>query len=119
DFNKAPAQKVASHALESIVPPVEGTVITSFSAAHPGIVVRTKKAAEIVAMGTGRVIFSGETAPTGITVMIQHAGGIQSIYGHLSGTSVKENDWVEAGHPIGSPTESGGGGKVYLALRQD
>ncbi|MNW08820.1 Stage IV sporulation protein FA [compost metagenome] len=50
---------------------------------------------------TGRVVSVSRDALTGMTVVIQHAGGYESLYGHLDEPFVEKGDWVESGDVIG------------------
>ncbi|MNC72583.1 Stage IV sporulation protein FA [compost metagenome] len=56
---------------------------------------------QVKSTGTGRVISVTRDAITGMTVAIQHAGGYESLYGHLEEPFVEKGDWVESGDVIG------------------
>jgi stage IV sporulation protein FA len=112
----------AADLLRSFHSPVEeAEVIAPFSATHPGVVLKTPAAARVYSVETGRVTFSGETRQTGRTVIVQHAGGIRTIYGYLASTDLRENDWVEGGAVIGTAAKApdGKSGLVYFSVQKD
>jgi murein DD-endopeptidase MepM/ murein hydrolase activator NlpD len=55
----------------------------------------------------GRVIFSGYQGQAGHLVTIQHPGGYESMYMHLSRRNVKVGDRVEQGQTIGAVGSTG------------
>jgi murein DD-endopeptidase MepM/ murein hydrolase activator NlpD len=61
----------------------------------------------IRAANAGRVIFAGRQGGYGNTVIIDHGGGITTLYGHASELYVKEGDQVEKGQAIGAVGSTG------------
>jgi murein DD-endopeptidase MepM/ murein hydrolase activator NlpD len=61
----------------------------------------------VQAANNGRVAFVGSLGLLGETVVIDHGLGLASIYGHLSQASVKLQDEVTLGQPIGRTGQSG------------
>lgn len=112
----------AADLLRSFHAPVEeAEVIAPFSPTHPGVVLKTPAAARVYSVETGRVMFAGEMRQTGKTVIVQHAGGIRTIYGYLAATDLRENDWIEGGAVIGTAAEApdGKNGLVYFSVQKD
>lgn len=69
---------------------------------HKGIDLKVQIGDTIRSAFEGRVrIISYERRGYGKYVVIRHPNGLETIYGHLSGYIVKENDYVRAGDPIG------------------
>jgi murein DD-endopeptidase MepM/ murein hydrolase activator NlpD len=52
-------------------------------------------------MNHGRVVLTGDHFFSGLTVVIDHGGGIQSMYFHLDRIAVQKGEKVEKGHIIG------------------
>ncbi|RKN83845.1 peptidoglycan DD-metalloendopeptidase family protein [Paenibacillus ginsengarvi] len=115
------AQKVSSSSLKGMYTPVHGKIVEKLSDGELGITLRTVPEAKVVAIDTGRVVAVSDSADKGTTVVLQHSGGLQSIYGWLQGTSLKTNDWVKGGETIGSVTTdaAGGAGKLYVAVKKE
>jgi beta-lactamase regulating signal transducer with metallopeptidase domain len=80
---------------------------------HGGMDFAAKTGTPIVAPAAGTVIsstglYQGETK-WGEVVVLEHAGGLRSLYAHMDRRHVKEGDHVVAGQQIGT---SGASGKV-------
>ena len=67
---------------------------------HKGIDIACPIGTEVYASRSGKVTFSGYNGGYGITVIIEHELGYQSIYGHLSKPLVKVGQRVKAGSLI-------------------
>jgi stage IV sporulation protein FA len=77
---------------------------------------------QVSAIETGRVLVVSEAENgSGVTVVIEHANGRDSVYGKLGAATVKQNDWVEAGDGIGTlkETTSEEPSLLYFAVRQN
>lgn len=70
--------------------------------------------ASVNAAYAGKVIFAGEQAVTGKTVVIDHGWGLKSVYAHLSSISVSEGDMVEKGQDLGVVGSTGFTDQVML-----
>ena len=70
--------------------------------------------ASVNAAYAGKVIFAGEQAVTGKTVVIDHGSGLKSVYAHLSSISVSEGDMVEKGQDLGVVGSTGFTDQVML-----
>jgi murein DD-endopeptidase MepM/ murein hydrolase activator NlpD len=78
------------------VHPVYGTVRF-----HSGLDLNGSQGAPIGAAGAGTVIFAGWYDGYGNTILIDHGGGISTLYGHMSGFAVSTGQAVTAGATIG------------------
>ena len=67
---------------------------------HDGIDIRARHGADIVAAEAGRVIFSGWSGGYGNTVIIDHGGGLHTLYAHNSLNLVRVGDYVTRGQVI-------------------
>lgn len=103
--------------MPSIVP-VEGVTITSrfgfredpFSGSwrmHEGIDFGANVGTPVMAPADGVVIETGFDSGYGLTVRLDHGDGVQTLYAHLSRTSVVEGEEVRRGDRIGAVGNTG------------
>lgn len=74
---------------------------------HRGVDIRAAYAQEIQAAAVGRVVFSGVQGGYGTTVLVEHEGGVQTRYAHLSAALVSAGDLIERGQILGRAGNSG------------
>jgi murein DD-endopeptidase MepM/ murein hydrolase activator NlpD len=78
---------------------------------HEGIDLAAPEGTPVLAAGDGRVIFSGPQRGYGNLVIIEHGGGLLTLYAYNKENLVKEGDQVREGTPIakvGSGTRTSG-----------
>jgi murein DD-endopeptidase MepM/ murein hydrolase activator NlpD len=80
---------------------------TSDHSMHSGLDIASREGAEIVAPASGTIIFVGEKAAYGNTVVIDHGRDITTLYGHLQRYIVKPGDKVERGQHIANVGNTG------------
>ena len=78
------------------IDPVEG--IDGF---HTGLDIGAPQGTPVVAAAPGIVAHAGRAGNYGLAVFLQHEGGMETIYAHLSGIAVKRGQLVQAGEVIG------------------
>lgn len=93
------------------IKPVPGEVIGPFGrrsvingqprSPHTGVDLRGKKGTPIKAINHGRVVFTGDHFFSGLSVVIDHGGGIQSMYFHMEKIQVQQGETVKKGAIIG------------------
>jgi murein DD-endopeptidase MepM/ murein hydrolase activator NlpD len=81
--------------------------VTGHTAMHHGIDLAAPMGTEVYAARDGRVSASGVDPILGQYVIIEHEGGWQTVYGHLSLRLVRLNDRVESGMIIGHVGSTG------------
>jgi murein DD-endopeptidase MepM/ murein hydrolase activator NlpD len=74
---------------------------------HTGIDLAAPSGTPYYAVARGKVILARYNGGYGNCVMIDHGGGIISLYGHSSSLNVKEGQTVEAGQLIGKVGDTG------------
>lgn len=99
------------------VPPVAGFVSKNFGsrriingeprAPHTGVDVTLPEGTPVVSVTDGVVVSSGEQFFGGQSVVVDHGGGLFSIYMHLSSRSVAVGDTVAQGQKIGTVGSTG------------
>jgi murein DD-endopeptidase MepM/ murein hydrolase activator NlpD len=74
---------------------------------HGGVDVRAAYGTAVPSAAAGRVVAAAEQGGYGLTVVVEHAPGLQTRYAHLSASLVREGDVVAVGQPIGRVGSSG------------
>ena len=95
-----------------LLPPVAGTVSSGFGnrsgGRHAGIDILAPDGVEVRAASKGRVEYSGSgKRGYGNAVILDHADGITTLYGHLATIRVQSGETVTAGAEIGTVGRSG------------
>jgi murein DD-endopeptidase MepM/ murein hydrolase activator NlpD len=74
----------------------------AFQRYHTGIDLAAPYGTPVVAAKAGQVQVAGWSAfGYGFHVVLDHGGGVETLYAHLSRMAVRAGDWVEAGEVIG------------------
>ncbi len=98
-----PAQKAA--ALHELNPPIAGSIIKPFVSSLKGVEImpETDSSGSVMvkSVDIGRVLSVSKELQGGIRITIQHSGNIIAEYGHLSGTKLKVDDWLQSGEDVG------------------
>lgn len=97
--------------------PVAGTVVSPFGSRriingmerspHSGVDLKAPEGTAVKAANRGRVALVADHFFSGLSVFIEHGGGIQSMYFHLSRALVQVGQVVEKGAPVGLSGSSG------------
>ncbi len=74
---------------------------------HGGVDVGAPSGAKIVAMDSGKVLYSGWMSGYGQTIILDHGKGVSTLYAHQSALLVKNNQTVYAGQQIGRVGSTG------------
>ncbi len=88
---------------------------------HPGFDLAAPTGTTVDAAAAGTITHAGPAGTYGNLIIIKHADGVETRYAHLSATSVKEGDHVEAGQPIGAVGTTGysTGPHLHFEVRKD
>jgi len=97
--------------------PVEGRLSSTFgkradpftqaTGFHRGVDIAARAGTPIRAAQTGTVVFSGHLSGYGNTIILEHAGGYRTLYGHASRNLVREGEAISAEQVIGEVGSSG------------
>jgi murein DD-endopeptidase MepM/ murein hydrolase activator NlpD len=74
---------------------------------HLGYDLATFQQAPVQTANRGVVIYAADLGIYGNAVILDHGLGVQSLYGHMSTTDVKEGDMVEKGQTLGRTGSTG------------
>jgi murein DD-endopeptidase MepM/ murein hydrolase activator NlpD len=106
--------------------PATGTLSSAFGLRggrfHSGIDVSAERGTPIVAAASGVIVFSGRgPAGYGNMVMLDHGGGLVTLYAHNERNLVQEGERVQRGQPVGLMGDSGraSGTHVHFEVHQD
>jgi murein DD-endopeptidase MepM/ murein hydrolase activator NlpD len=101
----------------SFIRPANGPVTSGFgmrfhpilhrTRMHTGIDIGVGYGSTVHAAGTGEVIFAGYRRGYGNCVIIDHGGGVSTLYGHLSAVLVSDGQQVSQGDAIARVGSSG------------
>ena len=109
--------------------PVQGEVVGPFGRSsiineqqrspHSGVDLRAERGTPVKAMNGGKVVLTGDHFFTGLTVVIDHGGGIQTMYFHLDKILVQEDQQVGRGEVLGLVGSTGRatGPHLHLGVR--
>ncbi len=78
-------------------------------APHPGLDLRAAEGTPVVSSGPGRIAMARDLYYSGNTVIVDHGGGLFTLYAHLSAILVDEGEDVDFGQTLG---HSGSTGRV-------
>ncbi|MNZ55487.1 Stage IV sporulation protein FA [compost metagenome] len=69
----------------------------------------------------GRVLSISKELDGGIRIAVQHSGGITAEYGHLNGTKLEIDDWIQSGDELGWMLEKEGSSAptLFFAVMKD
>jgi murein DD-endopeptidase MepM/ murein hydrolase activator NlpD len=117
--------------LPRLVMPVAGTPTSGYGMRtdpikhqeirHPGFDLAARIGTEVDAAAAGDVTHAGPAGSYGNLVTVRHGNGVETRYAHLSATTVKEGDHVEAGQAIGNVGTTGysTGPHLHFEVRKD
>jgi len=108
--------------------PLAGKVVTRFGRQHDstfdvtienrGVEIEAPSGASVMAVGQGEVAFAGAVSGFGNVLIVQHGGGLFSVYGRLETFLAKQGETVKKGTVVGRlPGSSSGKSVLYLELR--
>lgn len=88
---------------------------------HSGLDVGAPRGAPIASTSGGLVIFAGWRGGYGNTVIVDHGGGLTSLYAHMSQISVSEGTTVARGDVVGlvGATGTATGNHLHFEIRYD
>lgn len=110
----------------SLLPPVVGTIAAASADLkennrNPGLTYVTRDSAQVIAPSDGRVLFAGPYHKSGQVLILEITTGYDLVLAGLGRVTVRPNDEVLAGEPVGNmPAESGSPTeRLYFELRQN
>ena len=106
--------------------PLAGQVTSAFGLEggrphHEGIDIDGVKGDLIRAAAAGRVVWAGTERGYGNMVVLDHGGGLSTLYAHAERLLVGSEEWVEAGEPVAQVGDTGNarGAHLHFEVRRD
>ena len=114
----------------SLLPPVVGTIVPGGGGTQangqeegktPGVTYVTQHGAQVIAPSDGRVLYAGPYHKSGEVLILEITTGYDLVLAGLGRVTVRSNDELLAGEPVGNmPAESGSPiERLYFELRQN
>ena len=108
--------------------PLAGKVVSRFGRQHDatfdvtienrGVEIEAPAGASVKSIGQGEVAFAGSVSGFGNVLIVQHGGGLFSVYGRMETFLVKQGEAVRKGTVVGRlPGSPSGKSVLYLELR--
>lgn len=87
---------------------------------HPGVEIASREGDDIRAIFEGRVLYASHLHGYGLTAIVDHGGGVVSVYAHASVLLVSRGEDVGQGERIGKVGDSGAleGPGLYFEIRE-
>jgi len=126
----ANASSLGPLAKGSLLPPVVGTIApvgtgieenAKESSKNPGLTYETQQGAQVIAPSDSRVLFAGPYHKSGQVLILEITTGYDLVLAGLGRVTVRPNDELLAGEPVGNmPAESGSSvERLYFELREN
>jgi len=81
--------------------------LSSSSEFHSGLDIGATRGTAVFAPAPGTVVFAGQHAEYGVTLVIDHGNDIKTLYGHLTKVTVAQDQKVQRGQPVGLTGNTG------------
>lgn len=87
---------------------------------HTGLDLAADAGTAVLASLPGRVLLAEPVGDYGLTVLLDHGGGLQTLYAHLRSAAVQPGAWLERGQALGAVGMSGSatGPHLHFEVRQ-
>lgn len=103
DAKDEPSEKVTAH--HEWAAPVTGNIVQPFAASLKGVEIMPEIDSSgnvtVKSVDMGRVLSVTKELQGGIRVIVRHTGNVTAEYGHLSGTKLEVDDWLQSGDSVG------------------
>jgi len=114
----------------SLLPPVVGTILpggggtgenAKESSKNPGVTLATIRGAQVIAPSDGRVLFAGPYHKSGQVLILEITTGYDLVLAGLGRVTVRPNDELLAGEPVGNMPAEGPSPieRLYFELREN
>ncbi|MFO1246917.1 MAG: peptidoglycan DD-metalloendopeptidase family protein [Alphaproteobacteria bacterium] len=102
-------------AKNSLLEPVVGSVVGGTDAANSGLYYATQPGAQVIAPADGKVLYAGPYHKTGQVLILEITTGYDVVLAGLGRVTVKPNDQLLAGEPVGTMAASDN--RLYFEVR--
>ena len=105
-------------ARNSLLEPVVGTVVEGGEAGNRGISYATRPGAQVIAPSDGKVLYAGPYHKAGQVLILEITSGYDLVLAGLGRVTVKPNDHLLAGEPVGTMPPDGPDNRLYFEMRR-
>jgi septal ring factor EnvC (AmiA/AmiB activator) len=104
-------------AKNSLLEPVVGSVVAGGDAANSGLYYATQPGAQVIAPADGKVLYAGPYHKAGQVLILEITTGYDVVLAGLGRVTVKPNDQLLAGEPVGTMAPAAAGDRLYFEVR--
>lgn len=101
----------------SLLEPVVGAVVTAAESGNPGLSYATRAGAQVIAPADGKVLYAGPYHRSGQVLILEITSGYDVVLAGLGRVTVKPNDQLLAGEPVGTMPPDASDDRLYFELR--
>lgn len=102
----------------SLLEPVVGSVVGTPDTEHnPGLSYATRSGAQVIAPTDGKVLYAGPYHKSGEVLILEITTGYDVVLAGLGRVTVKPNDQLLAGEPVGTMPPDSADDRLYFELR--
>ena len=101
----------------SLLEPVVGAAVGSSDASNPGISYATQPGAQVIAPADGKVLYAGPYHKNGQVLILEITTGYDAVLAGMGRVTVKPNDQLLAGEPVGNMPPDAADDRLYFELR--
>ncbi|MEY4964541.1 MAG: hypothetical protein RL274_124 [Pseudomonadota bacterium] len=109
---------LAGLAKNSLLEPVVGTVVAGGERGNPGLSYATRAGAQVITPSDGKVLFAGPYHKSGQVLILEITTGYDMVLAGLGRVTVRPNDQLLAGEPVGTMPAEGSDNRLYFELRR-
>jgi len=103
----------------SILEPVVGKPTAGTDSRNPGLSYATRPGAQVIAPSDGKVLYAGPYHKSGQVLILEITTGYDAVLAGLGRVTVKPNDQLLAGEPVGTMPPDAADDRLYFELRHD
>jgi septal ring factor EnvC (AmiA/AmiB activator) len=104
-------------AKNSLLEPVVGTVARTPENGNPGLSYATHGGAQVITPADGKVLYAGPYHKSGQVLILEITTGYDVVLAGLGRVTVKLNDQLLAGEPVGTMPPDGADNRLYFEVR--
>jgi murein hydrolase activator len=106
-------------ARNSLLEPVVGAAMAPAESGTPGLSYATRPGAQVIAPSDGKVLYAGPYHKSGQVLILEITTGYDVVLAGLGRVTVKPNDQLLAGEPVGNMPPEAADDRLYFELRHD
>ncbi|HVW72415.1 MAG TPA: peptidoglycan DD-metalloendopeptidase family protein [Rhizomicrobium sp.] len=104
-------------AKNSLLEPVVGSLVGTSDTANPGLSYATRPGAQVITPADGKVLYAGPYHKNGQVLILEITTGYDAVLAGLGRVTVKPNDQLLAGEPVGNMPADAADDRLYFELR--